>query len=67
MGLDIELVNLLLAAVTVNIAHPQSGSVLSAGVLPLFDRFRFLGSMLLGTLGVLVSLRSATARQRTSA
>ncbi len=63
-GFGIELVNLLLAAVTVNIAHPQSGfQFYQPEFFLCLIAFGFLGSMLLGTLGVLVSLHSATARQ----
>lgn len=63
-GFSLELTNLLLAAVTVNIAHPEKGLQFYP---PLFFVgllfFSLLGCALLAALGVLVSLRSATARQ----
>ena len=63
-GLSIELANLLLAAVTVNIAHPENGfQFYPLGFFFELIVFSLLSCTLLSALGVLVSLRSKTARQ----
>ncbi len=63
-GFSLALANLLLSAVTANVAHPAAGLrfyPLDFFFVLLF--FNLLGCGLLAGLGVLVSLRAATARQ----
>ncbi len=63
-GFSLALVNLLLAAVTVNLVHPgNSPQFYPLGFFFLILAFDLLGCGLLAGLGVLVSLRAATARQ----
>jgi ABC-2 type transport system permease protein len=63
-GFTIEVVNLLLAALTVNIAHPELGiQFYEPGFFFSLLGFSLLSCILLSALGVLVSLRSSTARQ----
>lgn len=63
-GFSLALTNLLLAAVTVNLARLQDGlRFYPAGFFFILLAFNLLGCGLLAGLGVLVSLRAATARQ----
>lgn len=63
-GFSLALANLLLAAITVNLAHPVGGlRFYPAGLFFTLLAFNLLGCGLLAGLGVLVSLRAATARQ----
>jgi ABC-2 type transport system permease protein len=63
-GFSLALINLLLSAVTVNLARPADGlRFYPAGFFFILLAFILLGCGLLAGLGVLVSLRAATARQ----
>lgn len=63
-GFSLALANLLVAAITVNLAHPAGGlRFYPTGFFAVLLAFNLLGCGLLAGLGVLVSLRAATARQ----
>lgn len=63
-GWSIVILSMLLGAITVNIAHPAGGirfyplNIFFGGLL-----LSLLGTLLMGGIGILVSLRSSTVRQ----